>query len=539
MPPSQLSQFSFAKKPIAVSPLFAERGVREFLSEQGTSISAPATSHNLRKDGGVVSSPAFAAEHAKDAERFAALNLETRDQALSLSAQMKRDFLVGQVSPQVPPAFATGPSLAARPISRTASMASEVLDPATDAPVPTDAVDDTDATPIVLANHKEVSKALHLAAPPTTKAGQKEKPETAVAAAARANGNITRLGGKLLATEAKFDGRLAAVANDVRALTSKVQRGNVGKLEDKIGVLEAMLHSVETKVTTSSDARVTLHASQIARLVDDVETTKHRLEKVTASHICDENGVPYKDYFTTRGDINALYGSVKDALNGVDEDIAEQLAPVLAKVESLVDALGRVEGRLARVEKKLEDGERESLTIRENVARAQTDLSTHIMRTSATGPSVAAVAQPLPPTTNRFEFGVGSGKKHKRKASIELVPGPPKRANAKPEKVAFHHWVNIGPVNDDTRNPAPAFFKKLVEAGTPGYHLPATYIERVAQDPAYLTVGFLNANDANVFVGGWAGAKSSMAAGLRVINATHAAVAGSSSSNSISFLTGN
>ncbi|KAJ7434081.1 hypothetical protein B0H11DRAFT_2373703 [Mycena galericulata] len=100
-------------------------------------------------------------------------------------------------------------------------------------------------------------------------------------------------------------------------------------------------------------------------------------------------------------------------------------------------------------------------------------------------PPVAAVAQPLPPTTNRFEFAVGSGKKHKRKASIELVPGPPKRANAKPEKVAFHHWVNIGPVNDDTRNPAPAFFKKLLDAATPGYHLPATYIERVTQDPSY------------------------------------------------------
>ncbi|KAJ7445023.1 hypothetical protein B0H11DRAFT_2088240 [Mycena galericulata] len=537
-----MPQFSFAKKPIAVSPLFAERGVREFLTEQGC-------------DGGVASSPAFATEHAKDAERFAALNLETHDQALSLtyapptplsfplltrrSAQLKRDFFVAQASPQAPPSFATGPSLAARPVSRTASMASEVLDPTADASVPADAVDDADATTIVLANHKEVSKALHLAAPPTTKAGQKEKAETAVAAAARANGNITRLGGKLLPTEAKFDGRIAAVSNDVRALTSKVERGNVGKLEDKIGVLEGMLHSVASKVTASSDARVALHASQIAHLVDEVETTKHRLGKVTDSHICDEHGVPYKDYFTTRGDINALYGSVKDALNGVDEDIAEQLAPVLAKVESLVDALGRVEGRLARVEKKLEDSERESLTIRENVARAQTDLSTHIMRTSTTGPSVAAVAQPLPPTTNRFEFAVGSGKKHKRKASIELVPGPPKRANAKPEKVAFHHWVNIGPVNDDTRNPAPAFFKKLVEAATPGHHLPATYIERVAQDPAYLTVSFLNANDANVFVGGWAGAKSSMAAGLRVINATHAAVAGSSSSNSISFLTGN
>ncbi|KAJ7507057.1 hypothetical protein B0H11DRAFT_189922 [Mycena galericulata] len=74
-----------------------------------------------------------------------------------------------------------------------------------------------------------------------------------------------------------------------------------------------------------------------------------------------------------------------------------------------------------------------------NVARARTDLSKHIMRTSTTGPSVAAVV-PLPPMTNRFEFAVGSGKKqHQRKASIELVPGPPKRASAMPEKVASHH----------------------------------------------------------------------------------------------------
>jgi hypothetical protein len=61
-------------------------------------------------------------------------------------------------------------------------MAGEVVDNPAEV-----AVDDVDPTPLILANHKEVSKILHLAGPPTTKAGQKEAPGVS---AARANGNI-------------------------------------------------------------------------------------------------------------------------------------------------------------------------------------------------------------------------------------------------------------------------------------------------------------------------------------------------------------
>lgn len=69
------------------------------------------------------------------------------------SGQMKRDFLLAQGSPQPPPAFATGPPLAARPVSRTASMATEVADAPADP-----AADDADVVPVLLPNHKEVSK---------------------------------------------------------------------------------------------------------------------------------------------------------------------------------------------------------------------------------------------------------------------------------------------------------------------------------------------------------------------------------------------
>ncbi|KAJ7469292.1 hypothetical protein B0H11DRAFT_2283788 [Mycena galericulata] len=125
-------------------------------------------------------------------------------------------------------------------------------------------------------------------------------------------------------------------------------------------------------------------------------------------------------------------------------------------------------------------------------------------------PSIAATAQPLLPTTNCFQFAVGNTKKqHKRKASIELVSEQGKRTN------------------------------KLVEAATPGYHLPATYIECMVQEPSFLTAEFTTANDANAFVGGCAGGKSSMALGLCLIKATNAAVPSSSSSNAIAFLTGN
>ncbi|KAJ7866616.1 hypothetical protein B0H14DRAFT_2573350 [Mycena olivaceomarginata] len=116
-------------------------------------MSAPAAAHDLRKDGGIASSPAFASEHAKDAERFAALNLETRDQSVSLSTQLKRDFLLAQAAPPAPADFTPGPSLAHRPVSRTASMAGEVTEASTDV-----GVDDADAPPVLLPNHKEAPR---------------------------------------------------------------------------------------------------------------------------------------------------------------------------------------------------------------------------------------------------------------------------------------------------------------------------------------------------------------------------------------------
>jgi hypothetical protein len=91
---------SFFQKPLAVSANFAEQGLQVFNQEQGcvdsenylqhvlmetsTSVSAPGATRTVRKDGGIPSSPAFAAEQAKDAHRFAALDLETRDQSVSL-----------------------------------------------------------------------------------------------------------------------------------------------------------------------------------------------------------------------------------------------------------------------------------------------------------------------------------------------------------------------------------------------------------------------------------------------------------------------
>ncbi|KAJ7795354.1 hypothetical protein B0H14DRAFT_2621023 [Mycena olivaceomarginata] len=98
---------SFFQKPLAVSANFAEQGLQVFNQEQGcvdsenysqrvlmetsTSVSAPGAARTVRKDGGIPSSPAFAAEQAKDAHRFAALDLETRDQS-ELCPQAGPDF---------------------------------------------------------------------------------------------------------------------------------------------------------------------------------------------------------------------------------------------------------------------------------------------------------------------------------------------------------------------------------------------------------------------------------------------------------------
>ncbi|KAJ7632094.1 hypothetical protein B0H17DRAFT_513587 [Mycena rosella] len=486
------------------------------------------------------------------------------------STQMKRDFLVAQSTTQAPPGFATGPSLAARPLSRTASMATEAADNSAPTPIPTESLEDPDASPIFLPNHKEVSKHLHLAAPPTTKAGQKEKAETAVAAAARANANITRLGGHLIAEEAKVSAQFLAFGNELRALSSKTQRINAGKLEEQLATLEGLFRNKIDNFSGTSDARVSLHTADLARITDNVETLQHQLRRITESPLCDERGDPVMDRYATRGDVNALYGSIQDAFDGVNEEIAEQLAPALAKADSIAAQLAtlapaitkadsmaaqlaslemRFEARMVKMEKKQEEVERSSLTVRENVARTQTDLSTFILRSAPSSTVAVAPAAPPPPPPPldvvrpaRFDFAVGGKKQqHKRKASVEIITCPAKRASARPDKSSFHHWVNVGPVSSDRRIAAPEFFRALVVTGAPDYHLPATYIERVATDPSILAVGFSSANEANGFVGAWAGAKAGddapMPFDMRTIMVTHASVAGSS--HTPNYFTGN
>ncbi|KAJ7023005.1 hypothetical protein C8F04DRAFT_1271876 [Mycena alexandri] len=406
-----------------------------------TSISAPAGGRDLRKDGGIPSSPAFASEHAKDADRFAALNLETRDQAVTLryeldepmhfppltlrnSTQMKRDFLLSQAAPSAPPGFAAGPSLAHCPVSRTSSMAGEVAD------TPTDVVpDDLDVTPIFLPNHKEVSRTLHLAAPPTTKAGQKEKAETAVVAAARANGNITRLGGKLIAIEAKVDAQALDIANQLRAVESKVARLNPGKMESEIQLLQGMLRngldSVEAKVRAAgggaADGRVSLHGSQLAELTDAVDTLRHRLDRFPSS-LFDDAGAPA---YTSKADVKALYAAVQEGFDGVETTIAEQLLLTTERLNKTTEVLEKVEGKVAVQATEL-------LTARENIAGVRIDLASFAMSTKTTAPPASTPSAPAT-SSSSFEFAVGVKKRKGDELAAEtnkrgklLYPGPGK-----------------------------------------------------------------------------------------------------------------
>ncbi|KAJ7795076.1 hypothetical protein B0H14DRAFT_2921029 [Mycena olivaceomarginata] len=461
---------------------------------------------------------------------------------------MKRDFLLAQAAPSVPPGFATGPSNANRPISRSASMAGEVVDSPTEV-----AADDGDATPLILANHKEVSKLLHLAGPPTQKAGQKEKAETALAAAARANGNITRLGGKIIALEARVEKHELLTDSHSRACQSRFRNVNLGKLDDKIDVvgvesrnsienLEARINLLATGA--SSDARVSLHTSQIAQLTDSLDTIKRTLERLTTAFLCTEDGVPVK-HFATKGDIGGLWDSVQESFDGLDQLVDERMAPTIQKAGGAADLVAKLDAQVAKLETHDAKREHDLLAARENIARLQIDLAAALtgstLSTSAgITPSVPAATAAHPTVEARPTFSVG-GKRLKRKASVELIAGPVKRANAKPDKSTFHHWTRVSPVNPDTKNAPPLLFRKLVDAAAiKDYSLPAVYIERATGEPSVLNVGFTSASDANSFVGAWSGATFLMPAGLRGITAQHMVVAGSSSSNdAISFVTGN
>ncbi|KAJ7236551.1 hypothetical protein C8J57DRAFT_1247787 [Mycena rebaudengoi] len=515
-------QFSFGRggKTIAISTAFAENGVRPF----HTSMSAPP--HDLRKDGGVPSSAAFTAEQNKDAARYAVLNLETRDAGLSLrysmqqrdvngqltqtySSQMRRDFAVAEASPTPPPGVATGPSSAGRLLSRTVSLASEVSESAADEGI-------ASPPPILLQNHLQVSRQLHLAGPPTTKAGQKEKPETAVVSASRAHSNITRLGGTLILANSRLDDLELQLRNDVRRLESKIKL-------------------VPSEMAPSApDARIGLLSSDIVRLQDTHDTMNHHVDAMWNSNIFNSDGTISKKYIATQGDIGGLYDGMEEALEGQKE--------TMDALSARLDALERAERATAE---KVADVEKSLLVVRANLAQATTDFAHHIISTlshalSVPTPVVVTAPAPAPsaPSTTVFQFG---GKnKLKRKASIEVLPGPAKRtAHGKPDKSLFSHWVHIGPINPSTKNPAVPIFKTLLETAVPHYTLPSAYIERSTSDPSVLNVGFTNADSAAGFVNMWAGVNASMKPGLRAIGAVHAMVAGSSKTDTISFLTGN
>jgi hypothetical protein len=329
----------------------------------------------------------------------------------------------------------------------------------------------------------------------------------------------------------------------------------VGKLEDKIEVVGAQsrngIENLEARIKllasgASSDARVALHTSQIAQLTDSFNTIKRTLERLTTAFLCDDDGVPIKQ-FATQGDVGSLWDSVQEGFDGLDDMVDEWLAPTIQKVNGATTLVAKLEAAVAKLETHDTKREQELLGARENIACLQIDLAAALTGTKQSGNAIitpvtiAIAAATAPPSDGRSTaFSVG-GKKLKRKASVELVTGPVKCANAKPDKGAFHHWTRVSPVNADTKNAPSLLFKKLLEAAAiKDYSLPAVYIERATGEPSVLNVGFTSANDANSFVGAWSGANLQMPVGLRGITAQHMTVAGSSVSNdAISFLTGN
>ncbi|KAJ7017794.1 hypothetical protein C8F04DRAFT_1154294 [Mycena alexandri] len=293
------------------------------------------------------------------------------------------------------------------------------------------------------------------------------------------------------------------------------------------GLLRNGLESMEAKLHAAgggaADGRVSLHGSQLAQLTDGVDTLRHRIDRF-ASSLVDDTGAPV---YATKADVNALYGAVQEGFDGIDATIAEQLLPTTQRLDRATEVLEKVEGKVAVQATDL-------LTVRENVAGVRIDLATFAMSTKAPPPPVTTPSAPATTTTSSsFEFAVGA----KKRKGDELTAETSKRG--KPNKAPFHHWVLFGPVNTDTKatGPAPNFFKKVLDgAGLGKLVLPSYYIERSQSDPAYLSVGFTGANEANMFIGAWSGAN--LDAALRSITARLAVAAGSSTPN-YSFLTGN
>lgn len=191
--------------------------------------------------------------------------------------------------------------------------------------------------------------------------------------------------------------------------------------------------------------------------------------------------------------------------------------------------------------------ERDLLAVRESVAMTQSDLARQVISASTANTPAAAATSTAATIVGRnkapFDFTVAGNKRpyQKRRASIELLSGPAKRTNGaggRPDKVFYHHWIHISPLNPDVSITAISLLKKLMEMAAPRYSMPMVFAERTSFDSSTIAVGFASANEAYAFVGMWTGL--TLGENLKAIKVAHANRAGSSTENNpVSFLMGN
>ncbi|KAJ6576814.1 hypothetical protein B0H10DRAFT_932777 [Mycena sp. CBHHK59/15] len=188
------------------------------------------------------------------------------------------------------------------------------------------------------------------------------------------------------------------------------------------------LRALESKVNRANHASAG-SVSDLARIGEAIAAVSRRLDLVTTSFLCDDDGVPITNLFCTQGDIHALHGLVQIALNGADEGVTEQLRPITSDVHALTTRVTKLEADIAAKTAEL-------LVVRENVARTTLNTASILTRTSNASPATVST-----PSANAFEFAVIKIQV-KRKASVELVSAP-KRTAGKPEKGSFSHWCTL------------------------------------------------------------------------------------------------
>ncbi|KAJ7025676.1 hypothetical protein C8F04DRAFT_1400472 [Mycena alexandri] len=472
---------------------------------------AAAATAQLRANGGIASSAAFAKEHAaEDAALRGGSSIST-----PVTSKDRREQRIEQASPAVPPSFAVGPSSATRPISRAGTA--QTIGGEDDLALGKELAIDLTGGDNPIAAPDPIST-LKLHGPPTKEKG---KGETASALGTRTSTNTMILAAHIVGMQQKHAALALDVANTTRRLESKISHAAAGGTIDGMADMEithlkdgvehgkTQIARLEREYTRLLSAFTLLEASFGGT---NSTVTPAKLNDL-ANEVKDEFGVVY-------GDLQVLQDAHRRSITR-DDDIETLTARVDMMVaendklrstnELLASKLALVETKAAIGDAKMIDLEKQVLSLHETVAGEQlAALKKSAADTSAEGEG------------ERRTFQLGNARSNKRGAPADAEASSSKRTKLPPgvgEKSDYPVWVKmLGLAANVTGTPVNIFSRMVkVALVVEKFELPSRVFVERNKAGTELSIGFLKTSEAQALVRAWGDEPNRAFADVKVV----------------------